>query len=305
MAASSQATSIPVRRRSRRLRQYIIPFLFITPWMLGVLIYYAYPLLASLYFSFTYYDVLRPPVWAGLANYRELLNNVYFHLALSNTLIYVAVAVPLALFVGIVQAILLNIPIRGQPIFRTLALAPGAVPISAGAAIWVFLWNPAVGLINGILRSLHLPTQNWIANPDMVKWVFISMAILGGMGMLVFLAGLQSVPESLYDSAKIDGASSIQRFRNITIPMLTPSLLYNILLGLIGAFQYFTFPMMMTNGGPINGSKFFGQYLYESAFQDFKMGYAAAQAWILFIICVVIVYAVFRSSARWVYYAGE
>lgn len=287
----------------RRLGQRLLPYLFILPWILGLLTMQAYPILDSLYHSFTNYDVFRPAVWVGLRNYENLLENVYTRKALMNTLLYVFVAVPGGLVVGLFQALLLNIKLRGRQLFRTLIMVPGTIPAAGAAAVWVFIWNPSLGLINSILKGLGLPwRQQWIADPGMVKWIFILMTIQGGIGTLVFLAGLQNVPEELYDAAKIDGAMGIQQLAYVTMPILTPYLLYNLLVGLIGAFQYFTFPMLMTGGGPAGGSTFYGQLIYVNAFQYFKMGHAAALSWILFVICVIVVVVVFRSSARWVYY---
>jgi multiple sugar transport system permease protein len=271
-----------------------------------VLIFYAYPILASAYFSFNNYDVLRPPVWVGLDNYKALVTNAYSRMALANTLVYVLFAVPGALFTGLLYAILLNAKIHGQQIYRTTMMLPAAIPIAASAAIWIFLWNPAFGLINSLLASAGLPwQQTWIASVSMVKWVFVSMTILYGAGILVFLAGLQGVPTEVYDAARVDGAGGVQQFFRITIPLLTPYILYNLLIGLIAAFQYFTFPMLMTKGGPSSGSTFYGQYLYDQAFTFFKMGYASALAWVLFIICLVVVILILRSSASWVHYTQE
>lgn len=307
MAQEVMAQKLDVVRKGPLARwgRAALPFIFLAPWIVGASAYYVYPILASLYYSFTAFEVVRAPVWVGLGNYLQLAQDGRFIQALTNSVLYVAVAVPGALVVGMLQALLLNAKIRGQGAFRTLALAPGAVPVAAAAAIWVFLWNPAVGLINSLIRSLGLPVQAWIVDPDLVKWVFVSMAVYAGMGMLIFLAGLQSIPDSLYDAAMIDGATGFRRLLHVTIPLLTPSLLYNLLMGLIGAFQYFSFPMLMTEGGPIGGSTFLGQYLYISAFTYWRMGYASAQAWIQFIICAVAIYFIFRSSARWVYYGGE
>jgi multiple sugar transport system permease protein len=293
------------RVRGQRTRRLLKPYLFIAPWLLGVLIFYAYPIVASLYFSFNNYDVLRPPVWIGLENYKTLIENYYSRQALTNTLIYVAFAVPFGLFTGLLYAVLLNTRIRGQQAYRTLMMLPAAIPIAASAAIWVFLWNPAYGLVNSILATVGLPwRQTWIASPAMVKWIFITMQIVYGLGILVFLAGLQGVPTEVYDAAKVDGATGARQFFYITIPLLTPYILYNMLIGLIAAFQYFTFPMLMTKGGPSGGSTFYGQFLYDQAFTFFKMGYASALAWVLFLICIVVVVLILRSSASWVHYTS-
>jgi multiple sugar transport system permease protein len=297
--------SSTARARRKWSGRQITPWLFLAPWILGVLIFYAYPILSSVYYSFTEYDVLTPARWTGLRNYRQLLDDRYFHQALTNTLLFVAVAVPGALLSGLLQALLLNVALRGQQLFRTLALVPGTIPVAAASAVWLYILTPGAGLINNIFRTFGLPTQAWIADPLAVKWVFVGMAILDGAGMLIFLAALQAVPQELYEAAEVDGATWLKRLTHVTLPMITPAILFNLLLGLIAAFQYFTFPMLMTAGGPVGGSTFFGQYLYQSAFLFWRMGYASAQAWILFIICAVVVFTLFRTSARWVYYEAE
>lgn len=289
----------------RRFQRRILPFIFILPWILGVLVFQAYPILDSFYHSFTIYDVFQPAKWIGFRNYVNLIENSYTRKALWNTLLYVIISVPGGLIVGLLQALLLNVKVRGLQLFRTLAIVPGTVPAAGAAAVAVFIWSPSLGLINSILEVLGLPwRQSWITDPIMVKWIFIFMTIQGGIGMLIFLAGLQNVPQELYDAAKIDGAHSLQTLFKVTLPMLTPYTLFNLLTSLIGAFQMFTGPMLMTGGGPAGGSTFYAQLIYENAFKFFKMGHAAALAWILFVICVVIVFTVFRSSASWVYYEG-
>ena len=280
----------------------MLPYLFILPWILGVIIFQAYPILDSFYHSFTIYDVFQPANWIGIRNYVNLVENSYTRKALLNTLLYVVVSVPGGLVVGLLQALLLNVKVRGLQLYRTLAIVPGTVPAAGAAAVSVFIWSPSLGLINSIMEALGLPwRQSWITDPIMVKWIFIFMTIQGGIGMLIFLAGLQNVPQELYDASKIDGAHSLQTFFNVTLPMLTPYTLFNLLTSLIGAFQFFTGPMLVTGGGPAGGSTFYAQLIYENAFRFFKMGHAAALAWILFMICVIIVLAVFRSSASWVY----
>ena len=283
----------------------MLPYIFIMPWILGVLIFQAYPILDSFYHSFTIYDVFQPAKWIGIRNYVNLLEHSYTRKALMNTLLYVVVSVPGGLVVGLLQALLLNVKVRGLQLFRTLALVPGTVPVAGAAAVSLFIWSPSLGLINSILKALGLPwRQAWLTDPVMVKWIFIFMTIQGGIGMLIFLAGLQNVPQELYDAAKIDGARSLQTLFRVTLPMLTPYTLFNLLTSLIGAFQYFTGPMLMTGGGPAGGSLFYAQLIYMNAFEYFKMGHAAALSWMLFVICVVIVVTVFRSSASWVYYEG-
>jgi multiple sugar transport system permease protein len=282
-----------------------LPYLFLLPWFLGVITMQGYPILDSLYHSFTSYDVFNPAIWVGLANYKSLLQLDLTRRALMNTALYVLVAVPGGLLTGLLYALLLNVQTRFRQVFRTLAVIPGTIPAAGAAAVWVFIWNPGLGLINSLIKTLGLPwRQAWISDPNMAKWIFIVMTVQGGIGMLIFLAGLQNVPQELYDAARIDGAGVVGTFFAVTFPMLTPYLLYNLLIGLVDAFQYFTFPMLMTGGGPAGGSTFYGQLIYEYAFTHFQMGHAAALAWILFLICVVVVVLVFRTSARWVYYEG-
>lgn len=305
MVPSDREALLHRQAARRRFQRRVLPFLFILPWILGVLLFQAYPILDSFYHSFTIYDIFQPAKWTGLRNYRNLIENSYTRKALLNTLLYVVVSVPGGLAVGLLQALLLNVKVRGLQLFRTLAIAPGTVPAAGAAAVSVFIWSPSLGLINSILEWLGLPwRQSWITDPVMVKWIFIFMTIQGGIGMLIFLAGLQNVPQELYDASKIDGAHSLQTLFNVTLPMLTPYTLFNLLTSLIGAFQYFTGPMLMTGGGPAGGSTFYAQLIYENAFKFFRMGQAAALSWILFVICVVIVITVFRSSASWVYYEG-
>ncbi len=291
--------------RGRSFRRRLLPFLFLLPWFVGVLTFQAYPILDSFYHSFTIYDVFQPAKWIGFRNYVNLADNDYTRKALMNTLLYVAVSVPGGLVVGLLQALLLNVKVRGLPLFRTLAIVPGTVPVAGAAAVFLFIWSPNLGLINSFLKILGFPRgQAWLTDPVMVKWVFIFMTIQGGIGMLIFLAGLQNVPQELYDAAKIDGAKSIQTLFKVTLPMLTPYTLFNLLTSLIGAFQMFASPMLMTGGGPAGGSTFYGQLIYENAFRYFKMGHAAALSWILFVISMLIVFLLFRTSASWVYYEG-
>ena len=295
-------TSVPTVRTGRRLGQRLLPYLFVSPFILGVLLYYAYPLGSSLYYSFTQYNVLTPPIWVGLRNYQQLFHDTAFIQGLTNTALYVLFAVPLGTCMGFLQALLLNEKLRGRGLFRALFLVPACLPQIAMASVWLFIWDPGEGLLDNLLTILHLPSQAWIVDPVMVKWMFVSITVWSGIGMLIFLSALQGVPSELYDAAKVDGAGALSRMFNVTLPSITSALLFNLLTGLIGAFQYFTLPMLITQGGPVGGSTFVGQYLYDSAFSFFKMGYASAQAWILFVIIAAIVFMIFRTSARWVYY---
>ena len=292
---------------TRTERNYIKRgLLFILPWLLGFLAFNLYPLLASFYYSFTSYNVLTPPEWIGFENYKELFfNDSLFLISLKNTLYYVVVAVPLYLVAGVFLAILLNLKVKGMSLLRTMFYIPSIVPIVATAILWRWIFNPQIGLMNALLNKVRLPSIGWLTDPFWAKPSLILMGLWGiGGGMVIYLAGLQDVPQDLYDAADVDGANWWQKTIKITIPMISPVIFFNLIMGIIGAFQYFTQAYIMTNGGPLNATLFYSLYLYQNAFTFFKMGYASAQAWILFIIVLLATVIVFKSSARFVFYQG-
>ena len=308
MAALSQAQPQSHRRGNRKeLRAFAKGLLFISPWLFGFFAFTIYPLLASLYYSFTRYDIISAPQWIGLGNYQKLLfddNN--FRVVVANTLYFVFLAVPLGVVVAFLLATLLNNEFRFRTVFRTIFFLPSIVPVVASVMVWLWIYNPRFGLINSVLAAYGFQAIPWLSSPSLVKpSLIIIYAWAQGGSMVIFLAALQDVPRALYDAAVVDGANKLQRFWHVTIPMCTPSILFVALTGLIGAFQYFIQPWIMTSGGPLLQSEFYGVYLYRNAFQHFKMGYASALAWLLFIIIVLSTIALFRTSARWVYYAGE
>ncbi len=280
---------------------------FVAPWLIGFLAWTLYPILASLYYSFTQYDVLNPPKWIGLTNYAELvLRDPKFGIVMFNTLYFVVIGVPVGVIAAFLLAFLLNNEIKFRPFFRTVFFLPSIVPAVATAMVWLWIYNPRYGLINSFLASLGQTAIPWLSSPALAKDSLIIVNTWGqGSAMVIFLAALQDVPRSLYDAALVDGANTFRRFWHITIPMCTPSLLFVLLTSLIGMFQYFTIGWLLTQGGPNLATEFYGIYLYRNAFRFFKMGYASAMAWILFILVVLFTIAVFRSSARWVYYGGE
>jgi multiple sugar transport system permease protein len=280
--------------------------LFISPWLIGFLIWVAYPILASIYYSFTRYDVLRPPRWIGLENYRELIqDDELFVKSLYNTVYYAVFSIPLGNLTAFLLAVLLNSRIRFRSVLRTLFYIPAIVPTVAIAMLWMYILNYNIGLINNILVSLGLSRLPWLTSPDWAKPALILISVWGsGTTMLIYLAALQDVPQSLYDAAKVDGANIWRQFRHVTVPLVTPAILFNFLMWFIGVFQYFTFAWILTQGGPNNATEFYALYLYRNAFRYFKMGYASAMAWILFVIVVIGTVILFRSSARWVYYGG-
>ena len=296
------------RRWSRLERQnFIKGVLFASPWLIGFLGWTVYPILASLYYSFTRFDAVRPPVFIGLANYIDMVaRDEIFRIVLFNTVYFVVIGVPAGLVTAFLLATLLNEKIKWRPVFRTIFFLPAIVPAIASAEVWRWVYNPQFGLINATLRSMGMRIIPWLSSPELAKPSLIIIHMWAqGTAMVIFLAALQDVPRALYDAALVDGANRWQRFWHVTIPMCTPAILFVMLTSLIGMFQYFTLGWLLTQGGPNNSTEFYSMYLYRNAFVYFKMGYASALAWVLFIIIVIFTILIFRSSARWVYYGGE
>jgi multiple sugar transport system permease protein len=293
-------------RLSTGARNQILGMLFISPWLIGLLAFTAYPIIASLYYSFTLYDVINPPRWVGLQNYTFMLSqDPTFPIIVYNTVYMVLLGLPTAMLVAFLLAALLNNQIVGRPVFRTIFFLPAIFPAVPVAMVWLWMYNPNYGLINSTLASWGFQVIPWLSSPALAKLSLIAINVWGqGTTIVIFLAALQDVPRELYDAAKVDGANGFHRFVNITVPMCTPSILFVLITGLIGWFQYFTLPYIMTQGGPMQSTNVYSYYLFQNAFTFFKMGYASALAWILFLIIVLFTFIAFRSSARWVYYAG-
>jgi multiple sugar transport system permease protein len=303
------ALSRPTARWSRRRRANLAKgLLFISPWLVGVLTFTVYPILSSLYYSFTQYDVVRPPLWVGFENFVGVFNDDLFWKTLHNTVWFVLFGVPGQIIVAFALASLLNQSIRLRSLFRALFYVPVVVPAVASAYVWRWLFNVRVGLLNYLLSLVGLPPAPWIADPT---WAKPSLLLVhfwaSGVTMVVFLAALQDVPTTLYEAARMDGASGWHRFWRITLPLCTPAILFNLLMGVIETFQIFSLIWVITNGdgGPNNSLEFYGVYLYRNAFRYFKMGYASALAWILALIILVCCLLIYRTSARWVFYGGE
>ncbi len=280
--------------------------LFALPMILGLLMFTLYPVCASMYYSFTNYNVLQPPEWAGIDNYRVLFTeDNLFRVSLYNTVYYVVFIVPLGIVMGVAIALLLNMKIKGMAIYRTMYFLPTLVPIVATSILWMWVLNPQFGLINSILYKFGIKGPGWIAD---VKWSKPSLVIMGlwgfGRGMIIYLAGLQDIPEQMYEAAELDGANWWNRTIHITLPMITPVIFFNLIMGLIGSFQIFTQAYIMTEGGPANSTLFYNLYLWRNAFAYFRMGYASSMAWILFLLILASTLVIFKSSARWVYYGG-
>ena len=287
-------------------RSLLEGLLFVSPWIFGFLSLTVFPLAFSLYISFTRYDLLRPPVFIGLQNYNEILfKDPIFWTVMFNTLYYVIFSVPLSLTFAFLVANLLNTNIYGRSVFRAIMYIPSIVPAVCTAMVWLFLLNIQYGAVNGILQALGFQAIPFLSNPSLAKPSLIMVAIWStGNAVVIFLAGLQDVPRSLYEAATVDGANGWQRFWHVTVPMSTPIILFNLIIGFINAFQEFTSAWLITNGGPANSTNFYSLYLYRQAFQFLRMGKASALAWILFIMVVVYSVILFKSSARWVYYGG-
>jgi len=285
--------------------------LFVSPWLIGLLALTLYPIGASLYYSFTSYDVFTPPIWVGLENYQTaILGDENVALALTNTFLYALVFIPLAQLAALFSALLLNVDLKGQSVFRTFFYLPSIVPAVASTIVWIWLFNPQYGIINIVLKFLGIPGPGWFVSPQWAMPAYILMSLWGiGGGMVIYLAALQDVPKELKEAAELDGAGAWRRFLNVTLPMISPVIFFNVIMGIIGAFQVFAQVFIITGSygaaGPGNRLLFYSLYLYRQSFQSFKMGYASALAWILFVIIMVLTLIVFRSSARYVYYAGE
>jgi multiple sugar transport system permease protein len=290
----------------RRTREALEGFAFISPWLLGFVIWTAGPMIASLVISLMEWELLTPPQWIGFSNYQRLFSDKLLVKSLWNTFYYVAFSVPLRLAVALVMALAMNLPLWGIRFYRVAYYIPSITPMVANAILWLWIFNPDFGLANAVLDYLGLPTQLWIFEPKLVKLCFIIMTLWGfGQAMMIFLAGLQGVPQVLYEAAEIDGATSATKFWRITLPILSPVIFFNLIIGIIGAFQVFSSALIMTDGGPSNASLFYVLYLYRNAFQYFRMGYASAMAWVLFAIVVSFTLIQIRLSSMWVYYEAE
>ncbi len=280
--------------------------LFASPWVIGFCVFLAYPLLASIYYSFCDYSVLRPPVWIGLRNYTNLFQDEVFYKTLSNTAFYAIFALPLGMLVAIGLALLLNTKVRGLAVYRTIFFLPSLVPMVSLAVLWLWLFNGENGLVNIGLGMIGIKGPNWLSDPEFSKPALILLSLWGtGNAMVIYLAGLQDVPVQLYEAADLDGASPWDKVRNVTIPMISPVILFNLIMGIIGTLQVFTVPYVMFPGGsPARSTYFYTMYLFDNAFRYQKMGYACAMGWIMFVIILVLTMVSLRLSEKHVHYGG-
>ncbi len=291
---------------TQRRREAMWAWLCVAPAVLGFALLSVGPIVASFLISFTDWPIVSTPHWVGLDNYRQMFtSDPLFWQSLKVSFIYSLGSVPLDMLFAFALAVLLNQKIRGLPIFRTIFYLPSIIPYIASSVLFMWFFNPDFGLLNAILGVFGLPKLQWIYSTTLVipSLILMSMWGVGGM-MIIFLAGLQGVPRHLYEAVEVDGGNAWHKLWHVTVPMLTPVILFNLVLSIIGALQTFTQAYVMTQGGPDNASLFYVLYLYRTAFQEGQMGYASALAWVLFVIIVVLSVLVFRSSGRWVYYEG-
>lgn len=303
--------TIPVPQRSRwhlspRARDNIAGYLFIAPWLIHFLALIAFAMLFSLGISLTKTDLLTGYTWIGLDNYSGMFKDPLFWKSLQVTAYYTFVLVPANVLVALTIAVLMNQKVRGLSVWRMVYYLPSVVQGAAVAILWGYVLNPRYGLLNQGLGLLGIEGPKWLYSEQWAVPGFIIMGVWGAGGaMLLYLAGLQNIPTALHEAAEIDGATSVQRFWYVTIPMLTPTIYFNVLISIIGSFQVFTQAYILTDGGPNNATLTMVLYLYRRGFQDFRFGYASALAWALFLIIFVFTMLVVRSSESWVHYEGE
>ncbi|HZS94420.1 MAG TPA: sugar ABC transporter permease [Chloroflexota bacterium] len=300
----------PQTRRRWLSEETMAGYITISPWIIGFLIFTLIPIVLSIYFSFTRYNVLTPAHWVGLQNYRQLLTkDPVFVLSIKNTLIYTVMFVPLHVGIALAVALLLNEARHWDGIFRTLFYLPSITPAVATAYLWIWILNPQVGLVNRALSFFHIPAIGWTVDPMWVKpTIVISQLWLMGATIIILLAGLKNVPKELYEAAKLDGANAWDRFRSVTLPMISGVVFFLAIVDMISALNIFTPGVVMfdQNGGPGRAGLFVIMYLFNRAFQYFQMGYASAIAWLLFLVIVAMTIFQFWLSKRWVYYeSGE
>lgn len=293
-------------RRNRIIRENLVGYGFLLPWLIGLFVFALGPIIASAYLSLTRYDLLTPPVWAGLDNYvRMFTADPRFYTALKVTAIYVFLSVPLQLLLALLIAIVLNQGLQGLSVYRAIYYLPSLLGGSVAIAI---LWRQVFGLngiVNQFLALFDIQGRSWIANPDYAIYTLILLRVWQfGSPMIIFLAGLKQIPRELYEVASIDGAGPIRRFLNITLPLLTPIIFFNVIMQLISAFQAFTPAFIISggNGGPVDSTLFYTLYLYQQGWGAFRMGYASAMAWVLLLMIAVATAVAFLTSKYWVYY---
>ncbi|MCB0113961.1 MAG: sugar ABC transporter permease [Caldilineaceae bacterium] len=308
-SSTTPARDRPNRPSAARRREAIEGILYTSPWIIGFVVFILGPLAASLYLSFTKYNVLRPPKFIGLDNFAYMFTtDPLFFPSLMRTFYFALLSVPIAMVLSLMVAILLNQKLVATTVWRTLYFLPTLTPIVAAALLWRWMLNPDVGLVNYLLGLIGIDGPGWLSS---TTWAIPSLALMGlwasvgGSRMIIFLAGLQDVPVEMLEAAEIDGAGTWAKFRHVTLPMITPTVFFNMVLGIIFALRTFDIAFVSTAGGPARATWFFSLHIYQNAFTSFDMGYASALAWIFFIILFLLTFLQFRLSGRWVFYAAE
>lgn len=301
-----------IRRKASR-RQLFRGLAFASPWLVGFAVFIAWPVIASGYYSFTDFNLFQAPHFVGLANYRHMLHDPVFWRSLTNTLYLTAVGVPLGLVLSLGGALILNLPVRGQPLYRALVYLPTIVPVVVSGYLWRWMLNPQYGYVDEVLRLLHLPQPLWLENPAWTKpaILLITFWTVGGM-TVIYLAALKDVPRELYEAAEMDGAGPVARFWHVTWPVITPVTLFQVIVSTIAYLQIFTQPYLLAqtrlntaSGGPHNSMLSYSMYLFQNAFVFLKMGYASAMAWVLFVVTMAITAFILVNAKRWVHYGSH
>lgn len=318
LAAGASGTAAARGRRLHlplglRGRERTVAYACLAPWVVGFVVFIAGPMLLSLLASFTDYNVIHPGQarWVGTANYREAVSDPVLRHSVLVTLYYTVLAVPLDLVVGLILAFLLSTGIRGVGVFRTIFFLPVMIAGTGGASVavallWLWVFQPRFGLLNYLLGLLHIPGQLWIYSPQEVIPSLVIISLWGvGQTMIIFIAALHGLPRDVLDAARVDGATPWRRLWRVTLPLISPAIMFNLLLDLIAALQSFTSAYIITQGGPADGSLFYMLYLYRNAFLYFRMGYASALAWLLFAGTLALTVFIFRSGRSWVFYQAR
>ena len=289
--------------RTAKSRSAVTGYLFILPFILGFLLWFLVPALTAVWLTFFDWNMIRDPIYIGLENFKEIFRDKLFVQSLKATAYYTVGSVPVSLVVAFLLALLLNTKVRGMAVFRTIFYLPSIVPAVANAVLWNFVFNTEFGLVNALLRALGLRKIMWFQDPKWAMPALIIMSLWGlGYGVVIYLAGLQGIPEVLYEAAEIDGAGRWAKLRSVTIPLMSPVIFFNLIMGIIGSFQVFTAGFLITGGGPQNSTLFYVLYTYRTGIQYFDMGYAAVLAWILFFIILGLTLLIFRYAGRLVHY---
>ncbi len=302
----------PMKRRRwsvMRRREAIAGYLFILPWLIGLIVFTAYPILATIYFSFTDYNIIQPPHWVGLSNYTTMFTaDTDFWNGVGNSLYYALISVPLGLAFSLGLALVLNLRARGVGVYRALFYLPALAPSIVATVVFLMLLDPQNGLVNVLLRAVGLPAPGWFEDPSWSKPALIILSLWGaGTAALIFLAGLQEIPQALIEAATIDGAGAWSRFWNVTLPLLSPVVLFNLVMGVIWSFQVFDQAITVggTTGDPLGSTLMFMVMIYNNAFRYFSMGYASALSVVLVLAILVVTAVIFRTSRLWVFYEGQ